>query len=280
MESQINCPLCNSTQLKFNFREGERDLYSCIKCDLHFIDPYIQNQINRNPLTSEKQYISEKLAVNFYLPYIKSSIENKNSLLDIGCGCGELLNRCKELGFKKIVGLENDPERVKFAQAYTGCSIITTDFLLFNSEEKYDVITLINVISHIPDLNVFFGKAISLLEDGGKLIIKTGLMLNGFKKNNGYDWQIPEHIHFLGSTTPNYIAEKFNLKLVEKIMIPLAKDLISKEYLLSPGRSAVVNFCKRLLLQIPFGPKLVQRFYSGYTKHKLFTTILIFQKFK
>lgn len=278
MSQEANCPLCNSKQLIFNFKEEGRDLYSCKHCDLHFIHPYTQNEIDRNPLSAEKQYISEKLAVDFYLPYIKKNIRNKRSLLDIGCGCGEFLNRCKEVNITKIVGLENDPDRAIFAEKHTKCRIINKDFLKFKSSERYDVITLINVISHIPDLNSFFVKVYDILEEKGKLIIKTGLMLNGFKRNNGYDWQIPEHIHFFGNTTPEYIASKFNLKLAEKIMIPLSEDLISKEYLLSPGRSSVVNFLKKLLLTIPFGPKLVQKLYNRYTKNRLFTTILVFEK--
>ena len=83
MDSGIYCPLCNSGNLTYNFTEASCELYSCEQCDLHFIDPYIQNEVNRNPLSPEKQYVAEKLAVNFYLPYIQKSIENKNYLLDI-----------------------------------------------------------------------------------------------------------------------------------------------------------------------------------------------------
>lgn len=278
MDFGVSCPLCESTSVIFNFKVGSSSLYSCKQCDLHFIDPYVQNEINRNPLSEEKQYATERLAVDFYLPYIKKFIFNQNSILDIGCGCGELLNECKKLNVKTIVGLENDSQRAKFAEKHTGCLIINEDFLTFKSDKQYNVITLINVISHIPDLNTFFSKVKSLLADNGRLVIKTGLMFNGFKKNNGYDWQIPEHIHFLGNNTPEYIADKYNFKLVQKIMIPLAKDLISKEYLLSPGRSSVMNFCKKFLLKIPFGIQLVQNVYSRYTRNKLYTTILVLER--
>jgi SAM-dependent methyltransferase len=263
MNFGTNCPLCNSNRLIFNFREGNRDLYSCENCDLHFVNPYVQNEVNRNPLNSDKQFLSEKFAVNFYLPYIKNSIENKRSLLDIGCGCGELMNRCKELNIKQVEGLENDLERINFAKKNTNCLIIDKEFSAFTSDQKYDVITLINVISHIPNLNDFFLRVGNFLNSNGKLIIKTGLMMNGFKRKNGYDWQIPEHIHFFGENTSDFI--------------PLAEELISKEYLLSPSRSSIMNFCKKFVLGIPFGPKFIKTLYTKYTKNKLFTIIMIFE---
>lgn len=273
-----NCPLCSSDKFKFNFKQKGYQLLSCLNCDLHFINPYQQNESNRNPLSSELQYISEKLAVSYYLPYIIDYIENKNSLLDIGCGCGVLLNSAKNLGIRKVVGLENDKKRADFARQTTDCLIIETEINNFETIEKFEIITLINVISHLSDLDIFFKKINTLLEDKGKLIIKTGLMKCGFGQNNWYDWQIPEHIHFLGENTPEYIAQKFNFKLIEKILIPLSEDLISKEYLQSPGRYKFVNVLKSALVKFPIGINLLKQVYNWHTKNKLYTSIVVFEK--
>ena len=192
----LECPLCISPNVVFNFFENNHSLYSCEECDLHFINPYRQNAINRNPLSSKKQHISEKFAVKYYFPYIKKYFTNRDSHLDIGSGCGELLKKSKELGIKTVVGLENDTNRVSFSRKNTKCLIVTKEFNSFNAKEKYSIITLINVISHLTDLNLFFNKVNGLLEANGVLIIKTGLIKKGFKRKNGFDWQIPEHIHF------------------------------------------------------------------------------------
>lgn len=278
MAEEVRCPLCKSTKIKFNFRENGYQLLSCLNCDLHFINPYQQNENNRNPLSSERQYQSEKLAVNYYLPYVVNYIINKNSLLDIGCGCGVLLNNAKQLGVRNVVGLENDTNRADFARQNTNCLIIETEINNYNIIDKFEVITLINVISHLPDLNIFFKKVDTLLESKGKLIVKTGLMKTGFGQKNWYDWQIPEHIQFLGENTPEHIASKFNFKLIEKILIPLSDDLISKEYLQSPGRFRIFNLLKSLLAKFPLGIKVIKKIYNYHTRNKLFTTILVFEK--
>lgn len=274
----VKCPLCYSQNALFNFFENKHSLYSCKECDLHFINPYIQNEINRNPLSSERQYVSEKLAVRYYLPFIKKYFIAQDSHLDIGCGCGELLNKTKALGIKNIVGIENDLDRASFARKNTGSLIIDNEFNLFNQPEKYSVITLINVLSHLTDLNLFFNKIKNLLEPNGKLIIKTGLMINGFKQINGFDWQIPEHIHFIGEKTPQYVADKFGFNIVEKIIIPLSNELISKEYLLSPGRNENKNFLKKLVNYIPLSIPILRVLYNFYTKNKMFTVILVLEK--
>jgi SAM-dependent methyltransferase len=278
MNKQENCPFCNSKDLKFNFIESNHELLTCLSCELHFISPYKQNDNNRNPLSSYRQFLTEKQAVKYYLPFIINYIKDKESLLDVGCGCGVLLNESKALGVKKIIGVENDKKRAEFARENTDCLIVEDEINNFNSLDKFQTVTLINVFSHIPDLNTFFIKINNLLEDKGHLVIKTGLMENGFGKKNWYDWQIPEHIQFLGSNTPEFIANKFNFKLREKILIPLSEDLISKEYLNSPGRYSIVNFLKSFLSIFPLGVKALKNLYNWSTKNKLYTAILIFEK--
>lgn len=238
----------------------------------------MQHDANRNPLSSEKQHISEQLAVKYYFPYLEKYFINQDSHLDIGCGCGELLNKSIALGIKTIVGLENDPNRADFARKNTKCSIIEKEFNLFNEKVEYSVITLINVISHLTDLNLFFIRTKNLLKPSGKLIIKTGLLINGFKQKNGFDWQIPEHVHFFGENTPEYLANKFGFKIVEKIKIPISKELISKEYLLSPGRSSINNFIKMVVSKVPFALSSLRWVYNLYTKNRIFTIILVLEK--
>ncbi len=274
----MECPLCGSQNASFNFLENKHSLYSCQECNLHFIDPYIQNEINRNPLSSERQYISEKLAVKYYFPNIKKYFINQDSHLDIGCGCGELLKKSKELGTKLVVGLENDLDRASFARKNTNCLIIEKEFDFFNEQENYSVITLINVISHLTDLNLFFNKTRRLLEPKGKLIIKTGLIFDGFKQKNGFDWQIPEHVHFFGNKTPEYSARKFGFNIIEQIKIPISNELISKEYLLSPGRNAIKNLVKKTINYIPLSIPILRRIYNFYTGNKMFTLILVLEK--
>ncbi|MBK0383045.1 class I SAM-dependent methyltransferase [Pedobacter sp. SD-b] len=274
----MSCPLCNSSKNKFNFNFGKYQLLSCENCGLHYINPYEQKDYDRNPLSLDKQYEGEIQSVKYFLPLIAKHIINKNSVIDIGCGCGAFLKECKRLGVKKIVGIENDFNRAKYARKITNGRILETEIQNYTVTEKFDVAVLINVISHIPDLKAFFLRIDQLLKPKGLLIIKTGLMKKGFRKINGFDWNIPEHIQFIGEPTPEYISQKFNFNLKEKLLISLAEDLLSKQYLLSPGRYGFINLTKKIIFYFPFARVLIKKLYNLYTKNRLFTSILVYEK--
>jgi predicted TPR repeat methyltransferase len=73
----------------------------------------------------------------------------------------------------------------------------------FSSSQKYDVITFINVLSHIPWFDPVFRSVRALLNDGGRFVMKTGELEPDVRKDDIYDWAIPSHVHFLGSRQPD-----------------------------------------------------------------------------
>jgi len=274
-----HCPLCKENQSALAFVSNGFELRMCEVCDLNFIHPYLQKEEDRNPLSPDKQLAGEQLSVNSYFKYIAPYFIEAKSYLDIGCGCGGLLKTVAN--FNPIIGrygCEGDSERAKFAADYANCEIF--DHSIFNADnsKSFDIITLINVFSHIPNLDDFFKKSRIMLNENGKMIIKTGLFKKGFKKNNLFDWQIPEHVHFIGNRTMEYIAEKYRFKLVESVDIPLADELISKDFLLSPGLSTFRNLLKKIVYFTPGLSFLLKKIYTKYTKGKLYSRIVVLEK--
>lgn len=278
MNKKVECPLCDSSNVIYKFRENNHSLYVCNNCSLSFINPYVQKGENRNILSADRQLKSEESVIKSYFPYIIEYIQPDDNLLDIGCGCGTLLKKVKEVSGNEGVGIEYDESRVNMAKKNAKCEILNIEIENFSSEGIFAVITLINVISHITNLNIFFLKLLSLSKPKGKLIIKTGLMKSDYRKRNVFDWQIPEHIHFFGEKTSAYLADKFNLRIIKEINNPLSEELISKDYMMAPGRSQVKNFLKKVVLYLPFGLTLARFLYDKYTRDKFYSTIVIFEK--
>lgn len=93
-------------------------------------------------------------------------------LLDIGCGAGGLLPHLAEFG--SVTGVDPSPDAVAHAARHgTGDVHVGTlpDGLPFGSDDRFDVITLLDVVEHIDD-DVLSLRVISrLLAPAGILVL-------------------------------------------------------------------------------------------------------------
>ena len=104
------------------------------------------------------------------------------SILDVGCGCGHLLERLAVHPDLYRVGIELNRERAALARRVAGCEVSDVAIEDFPETRRFDVITLINVFSHIPGIDKLFVKLRALLTDNGKIVLKTGEMRNDVRK--------------------------------------------------------------------------------------------------
>lgn len=118
-----------------------------------------------------------------YFAYMKKVIriiENSyfDSLLDIGCGDGRLINYlANKYKSKNFMGVDLSKPSILLAKAlnyqYDNAKFECKDFKKLN--KKYDLITLIEVLEHIPNegLESFCNSIPKKLKDNGKLIISV-----------------------------------------------------------------------------------------------------------
>jgi len=112
---------------------------------------------------------------------ILNEIGERKSVFDIGCGQGGLLLLCaNKLRPTKIAGIEINKELVNRAQkTLSGIEIpsfisIYDGYKIPNEVSEYDVITMIDVLHHIPQNRqlLFIDQLIMKMRKGTKLVVK------------------------------------------------------------------------------------------------------------
>ena len=124
-----------------------------------------------------KQLIDKRLLAAFYL----ASPTLETSILDIGCGRGELCYALAQTG-ANVTGIDYSPSAIAIANKTFHNAIkkdklkfICDDFLQFNFDMKYDRIIATDFIEHIEKTrcDLVLQKVAGLLQPGGLFILHT-----------------------------------------------------------------------------------------------------------
>lgn len=117
--------------------------------------------------------------VNLLRPFEK--FLKQKSILEIGCGCGAITRYLGEVG-GKVTALEGSLRRAQITAArcsdLSNVEVFCDNFQLFETNKKYDVITLIGVLEYSNiyvsgdnPVRTMLGKVLSHLAPGGVLLI-------------------------------------------------------------------------------------------------------------
>lgn len=118
------------------------------------------------------------------------------SWLDVGAGYGEILEAVSKLAphGSQVVGVE--PMRAK-AEAARRLGIDVVHGTLDGVAGSFDVISLVNVFSHVHDVEALFAKISIRLRVGGCLFLETGDMTHVHRRRDFHGaLDLPDHVHF------------------------------------------------------------------------------------
>jgi 2-polyprenyl-3-methyl-5-hydroxy-6-metoxy-1,4-benzoquinol methylase len=100
------------------------------------------------------------------------NVSAESSILDLGCGTGAWLDRLRQLGFKRLEGVDEDVMKLRIPQiTFHRANLDYGDWGVEGT--KYTLVTAIEVIEHIENPGRFLRKTADLLLDEGHLLITT-----------------------------------------------------------------------------------------------------------
>lgn len=100
------------------------------------------------------------------------------SFLDIGCGGGLVCEPLARLG-GNITGIDASDKAITTARQHAAQTGLTIDYRIVTAEklvktrQRFDVITALEIIEHVADLNNFMASVSALLEPNGLIIVST-----------------------------------------------------------------------------------------------------------
>jgi 2-polyprenyl-3-methyl-5-hydroxy-6-metoxy-1,4-benzoquinol methylase len=101
----------------------------------------------------------------------------KASILDIGCGPGDVLLFLKEKGYQEICGIDVSPQQVEQARRAGLLCVEAADGVdyLGRHTAQFDLILAFDFLEHLgkEDVLVFLDAAHKALKPGGRLVLRT-----------------------------------------------------------------------------------------------------------
>ena len=159
-----NCPNCNSNNFKKELNKDHLDIVKCNNCDLVYTNPIFDEEhyLEIYKATEYQEVVkdlgekSHEYRVKRFgrerVKAIERYLTNKNSdvsLLDVGCSTGFFVEAANELEWD-AKGIDLNPSAIDFGKS-RGLNLEQVELSKLSSKNKYDVITLYDVLEHLVD---------------------------------------------------------------------------------------------------------------------------------
>lgn len=140
-------------------------------------------------------------------------LKNSTTILDVGCGNGELLRSLQDIGFNSLYGV--DPNIRSEIRLTSDSRIYKNE--LHNLEGSYDLIMFHHSLEHIPDQIGALRAVERLLAPNGRCLIRIPVMNKMAWKIYGLNWvqlDAPRHLFLHTELSLNRLAERSGFKVV------------------------------------------------------------------
>ncbi|TFG73902.1 MAG: class I SAM-dependent methyltransferase [Chrysiogenales bacterium] len=241
LQSLDSCPLCQSPQISlfikgtvalekisaadFKITDSHYGLrwtfFSCSSCGFVFANPCPAQEtiaeFYANLADEEYNQESEGRGRNFatilqrLLPYAPPG----SLLLDVGAASGIFLSLAREAGYR-VEGIEPSVALVADAERLYGLKLFCGTVEQFCTNEKFAVITLLDVLEHVTDPGTFLKNLNGFLAPGGMLVIVTpdiGSLAARIMGGRWWHYRVA-HLNFFNSRSLVWLMEKHGFEIV------------------------------------------------------------------
>jgi len=234
------CYHCGSEEHTFYAEENGFSLVKCNLCGLLFVENRpLDHEISQahkqgkhsgvKELDVTSRFNPSKIAQ--YLSILEELFEGnsggKKTWLDVGCGHGEFIIAVQKYSSGRVKIRGTDPNVYKQESAQKrGLDVGFID--IDTHEGKYDVISLLNVYSHLPDPPAFLKSLKRLLNPDGELILQTGDTADLDAKDHYRPFYLPDHLSFASESIVIAILEHLDFEILSIKKYPFIRfDLLT-----------------------------------------------------
>lgn len=184
----VSCNLCGSDDRQPYCPENGLGLVQCRQCGFVYVSPRpVAEELYA--LYGETYFHNNESSVVGYTDYIRDEPNIRRTaqrrlkqlelfvqpgrLLDVGCATGFFLDEARKRGWQ-VEGLDVSSFGVEYAQSNFGLTARhgTLTELSFEAA-AYDLVTMWDVIEHVPDPTAYVRRAAELLRPGGVITLAT-----------------------------------------------------------------------------------------------------------
>ena len=216
------CHLCDCPSSLMRFKIGDAAFRQCTGCTLIYLWPHPTEFAS----TYHKDYYHERSIVtatplnrflhNRYLDQLESVLPaSHRQLLDVGCGTGYFMDMARARGWQ-VEGVDISPQAVQHARTHYQLKVHLGEIAQL-PPHPYDVITLWDVVEHLPHPLEVLSHARWLLKPGGVLALTTPNVRGISTRLAGrhsciFDPQ--EHLYFFSPRTLRHLLTKAGFRML------------------------------------------------------------------
>lgn len=241
----LNCYNCGSKERTFYAEENGFSLVKCTGCGLLYLEerPDDKEMVHAHQqgrhsglkeLDVTGRFKPEEIPwyLNVLENIFKGNLGNKKTWLDVGCGHGEFMAAVQKYSSGKISVRGTEPNVFKQKSARDR-GLDVSYFDIESHKTSYDIISLLNVYSHLPDPPAFFEMLKKRLNPNGEIIIETGDTADLTAKEHYRPFYLPDHLSFASEKIVSDILTRsgFEILSINKYScLPFGPKGILKEF--------------------------------------------------
>jgi len=226
----ISCPLCQNQRSVQKHRIHSWHIVQCTNCHFIYVNPrlaksellkiYSSNYFDNKEVgyyhyTEAKPLRKENFQkwVHDALPFFNDTTSTK--ALDVGCAAGYCLEVFNELQWKPY-GIELD-KKLAASLRQNGFTIFDDPLIELATTEKFNFISLFDVIEHLTELPENMLKLHSMLNEDGITVLVTpnyGSWQRKLFKTKWFQFKPIEHINYFDRKSLQKLANETGFEIV------------------------------------------------------------------
>ncbi|MBI4356151.1 MAG: class I SAM-dependent methyltransferase [Candidatus Omnitrophica bacterium] len=180
MSLAVLCEVCRGQEWGTAFRLPTLTVWRCRRCALLRAGDVTPELGSDGAATQHFTAYDLETYRAYYQPFREQAfrrllseiqaLQPSGRLLDVGCGYGWLLRVAREAGYD-VLGVEPSAEVARSARQETGLPVVEGALAVLGDGERFEVITLCNVLEHLPQPRESLRQLTRLLRPDGVLAI-------------------------------------------------------------------------------------------------------------